>query len=94
VILADKLPTRVLDRSKKHRLPTGGEHPFIPKVRTNRRGQPDLVTAPVKHGPKKGQKGFLDSEGRIWIRDPAHAGYPDHWDVQEDEGREYFRGGR
>ncbi|MDB5331242.1 MAG: hypothetical protein JWP03_2393 [Phycisphaerales bacterium] len=35
--------------------------------------------------------GWVDLDGRIWLRDRAHAGLPDHWDVQEDKGATYFR---
>lgn len=38
-----------------------------------------------------GKVGWIDVEGRIWLRDRAHAGRPDHWDVQEDNGAAYFR---
>ena len=40
-----------------------------------------------------GRMGWVDLDGRIWLRDRAHAGLPDHWDVQEDDGRTYFRVG-
>jgi hypothetical protein len=88
-----KLPQSVIDRIKKVGLPTEELFPFIPKIRTNRRGKPDLVTAFPKKGPKKDEKGFVDSEGNIWIRDPAHGCYPDHWDVQKDDGNDYERVG-
>jgi hypothetical protein len=42
-------------------------------------------------GPKIGKKGFVDEQGRIWIRDAAHAGIPIHWDVQIDDGADYLR---
>jgi hypothetical protein len=35
--------------------------------------------------------GYQDMAGRIWIRDLAHAGVPDHWDVQVNGGQSYFR---
>lgn len=38
-----------------------------------------------------GRMGWVDLDGRIWLRDRAHAGLPDHWDVQEDKGATYFR---
>ena len=44
-------------------------------------------------GPKAGKKGVVDDQGNIWIRDRAHAGVPDHWDVQIDDGDGYFRMG-
>jgi hypothetical protein len=88
-----KLPQPVIERIKKEGLPTGGRFPFVPKIRTNRRGNPDLVTAFPRKGPKKGEKGFVDAQGNIWIRDPAHAGFPAHWDVQKDDGDDYERVG-
>jgi hypothetical protein len=45
----------------------------------------------VSSGPKKGKKGYVDKQGRIWIKDRAHASDPDHWDIQEDGGASYFR---
>jgi hypothetical protein len=45
----------------------------------------------VTYGPKSGKCGYVDVNGRIWIKDRAHAGDPDHWDVQENGGKEYFR---
>ncbi len=33
----------------------------------------------------------MDSQGRIWIKCRAHGTYPDHWDVQVGEGKDYFR---
>ena len=45
----------------------------------------------VLKGPKRGKRGWLDTLGRIWVRDLAHAGAPDHWDVQYDRGERYIR---
>jgi hypothetical protein len=72
-------------------LPRSGTHPFRPKIRINRRGDQEIEKAEVEHGPKKGKRGFLDDMGRIWIRDRAHSGLPDHWDVQIDGGKRYIR---
>jgi hypothetical protein len=33
----------------------------------------------------------VDTQGRIWIKCLAHGTYPDHWDVQVDQGMDYFR---
>jgi hypothetical protein len=60
---------------------------------TNKNGQQIMQTAEIKHGPKAGKKGVVDQEGRIWTKDEAHAGYPEHWDVQIDQGTDYFRVG-
>jgi hypothetical protein len=45
----------------------------------------------VLKGPKRGKKGYVDDQGRIWVKDRSHAGLPDHWDVQLDDGDDYFR---
>jgi hypothetical protein len=47
----------------------------------------------IQEGPKKGKRGFVDELGRIWVKDRAHAGVPDHWDVQLDDGADYIRVG-
>ena len=52
-----------------------------------------IEKAEIMQGPKKGKKGFVDQDGNIWIKDRAHAGDPDHWDVQVNGGDEYFRVG-
>ncbi|MFL5245370.1 MAG: hypothetical protein ACJ8FY_25015 [Gemmataceae bacterium] len=61
--------------------------PFIPKLDKNKKGEPIIVKKTIQHGPKKGKKGYVDSSGKIWIRDRAHGDYPDHWDVQENGGK-------
>jgi hypothetical protein len=68
-------------------LPTSGAIPFRPQLGTNSMGEPVIQKVIIQHGPKKGKYGYLDTAGRIWIRDRAHAGYPDHWDVQENGGK-------
>ncbi len=72
-------------------LPRQGDIPFEPLITTNRRGEEVIDKAEVEHGTKQGKKGFVDIEGRIWIRDRAHAGLPDHWDVQIEGGKGYIR---
>ncbi len=49
--------------------------------------------APAHRAPaaQAGRMGWVDVAGRIWLRDRAHAGLPDHWDVQENDGTAYFR---
>jgi hypothetical protein len=89
--LAVKLPVKVRKQLQKSGLPTSGAIPFVPKLGTNRTGDPIILKAPVLHGPKKGKRGYVDDGGRIWIKDRAHAGNPGHWDVQEQGGREYFK---
>jgi hypothetical protein len=79
--------TEKIDKQmKKAGLPTGGAMPFHPQLEKNRKGEPIIKKAPVLHGPKKGKYGYVDTNGRIWIKDYAHGRYPDHWDVQEDAG--------
>ena len=72
-------------------MPRTGQIPFDPMLTTNRRGNQIIEKAEVEHGPKKGKKGYVDTSGRIWIRDRGHADYPNHWDVQIDEGVDYVR---
>jgi hypothetical protein len=87
-----KAPPDKIDRQiQKAGLPTEGQVPFLPQLDRNRQGEDIIRKATVQHGPKKGKKGYVDTQGRIWIKDRAHAGDPDHWDVQEDEGKTYIR---
>lgn len=85
------LPYKIKRQIAKAGLPIGGAIPFDPHLETNDRGDQVIKKAAVTHGPKKGKKGYVDMRGRIWIKDRAHAGDPDHWDVQEDGGNKYFR---
>jgi hypothetical protein len=85
------LPQKVQSQIAKAGLPTGGQIPFNPRLVTNRRGQQEIEKGAVLVGPKKNKVGYVDSQGRIWIKDRAHSGYPDHWDVQENAGATYFK---
>jgi len=88
-----ELPDKIDKQIDKAGLPRGGAVPFDPKLEINKRGKLVIGKDTVTNGPKKGKKGFVDTRGRIWIKDRAHAGDPDHWDVQEDGGKEYIRVG-
>jgi hypothetical protein len=80
--------TEKIDKQmKKAGLSTGGVMPFHPQLDKNRKGEPIIKKAPALHGPKKGKYGYVDTKGRIWIKDRAHGKYPDHWDVQENGGK-------
>ena len=72
---------------EKAGLPTGGSMPFIPKLDKNKKGKQIIKKGTIQGGPWKGKKGYVDSQGKIWIRDRAHGKYPDHWDVQENGGK-------
>jgi len=85
------LPQKIIDQMRKAGLPTSGQHPFQPKLTTNKNGDQIIEKVAVSHGPKQGKRGFVDDQGRIWIRDRSHAGLPDHWDVQFDGGSDYIR---
>jgi len=89
--VAKAQPNKIDEQIKKAGLPTGGQVPFVPRLDKNRRGEAIIRKAPIKHGPKRGMRGFVDTKGRIWIKDRAHANVPDHWDVQEDDGKQYIR---
>ena len=91
--MSDALPQKIIDQIEAAGLPTDGEHPFKPKFTTNKNGDPIIEKRPIKKGPKIGKKGFVDDQNRIWIKDRAHANVPDHWDVQVDDGEDYFRVG-
>lgn len=81
---ADKVQRQIADVF----LPTKGSCPFVPAIDTNQKDEPIIRKRPATHGPKKGKKGYVDTQGRIWIKDRAHAGLPDHWDVQLNGGKE------
>jgi RHS repeat-associated protein len=84
---------KIQDQIKRAGLPQSGNRPFIASTKKNSRGEEEIEKAEVQHGPKRGKRGYVDREGRIWIKDYAHAGYPDHWDVQIDGGRDYIKVG-
>ena|SRR5215218_9610977 len=85
------LPPKLAAQIAKAGLPQSGQEPYRPQLVPNRRGQVVVAKAAVQHGPKAGKRGWVDDQGRIWIRDYAHAGLPDHWDVQDANGTSYFR---
>jgi hypothetical protein len=86
-----RIPQRLIDQMAKAGLPSTGAHPFEPRLRTNRRGELEIEKRSVSKGPKQGKHGYVDVHGRIWIRDRAHGGLPDHWDVQLNDGDDYIR---
>lgn len=89
--MATVLPDKIKNQIERAGLPRTGPVPFVPQLDTNKRGRPIIRKDTVTHGPKKGKKGYVDVLGRIWLKDRAHAGDPDHWDVQEDGGIRYIR---
>jgi hypothetical protein len=89
----DDLPQKLIDQVDAAGLPTGGGFPFRPRITKNSSGDRIIEKRSIKKGPRAGKKEFVDVQGNIWIRDRAHAGMPDHWDVQIDEGGDYFRVG-
>jgi hypothetical protein len=90
-VLAKILNKKIQGQIDKAGLPQTGSVIFEAKLITNRNLEEVIVKQAPGHGPRKGKKGYVDVLDRIWIRDRAHAGLPDHWDVQEDDGRNYFR---
>jgi hypothetical protein len=89
--VATDLPQKVIDQMAKAGLPTSGAHPFKPRLTVNKAGKQIIDKQPVRRGPKRGKVGYVDEQGRIWVKDRAHAGTPDHWDVQIAGGDDYFR---
>ena len=89
--MSDDAPDKVDRQIAKARLPQSGQVPFVPKLKTNERGEQEIVKARSQYGPKRKKKGYVDINGRIWIKERAHSGQPDHWDVQIDEGQRYIK---
>jgi hypothetical protein len=91
--MANSLPEKIEKQIAKAGLPQSGTVPFVPSLVPDRKGRSIIKRAAVLYGPKKGKVGYVDVRGRIWVKDRAHAGVSDHWDIQEDRGRTYFRVG-
>ena len=89
--MPSNLPQKVIDQMRKAGLPQDGTHAFGPKLVHNQKGDQIIEKRAVGNGPKQGKRGYVDDQGRIWIRDRAHADVPDHWDVQIDDGDSYIR---
>ena len=83
--------TKVQDQIAKAGLPQVGAEPFEPKLVKNVNGEHEIQKKAVQYGRKQNKKGYVDTQGRIWVRDWAHSGFPDHWDVQVDDGQSYFK---
>ena len=89
--MSSGLPQKIVEQMSKAGLPTGGQHPFTPKLTVNQRGEQVIEKRAPTKGPKSGKRGYVDDRGRIWIKDRSHAGLPDHWDVQIEDGDDYIR---
>jgi hypothetical protein len=88
-----QVPQKVREQLAKAGLPTSGQFPFRPRLTKNRRGDLIVLRAEPRRAPsaQAEKSGWVDVDGRIWVRDHAHAGLPPHWDVQEDDGATCFR---
>jgi hypothetical protein len=89
--MATELPEKVIEQIRAQGLPSGGTYAFRPKIKRNRKGELEIDKRAITKGPFCGKKGYVDIENQIWIRDRAHSGLAEHWDVQIDGGAEYFR---
>jgi hypothetical protein len=89
--VSPSLPQKIQDQIVKAGLPGEGTHAFRPKIAKNRKNEDIIDKQPVTKGPKRGKRGYVDDQGRIWIRDRAHAHVPEHWDVQIKGGEDYIR---
>jgi hypothetical protein len=65
----DRTSEKIAKQIQKAGLPTGGKIPFVPRLDRNKRNDAIIRKATVRHGPRKGKKGFVDVEDRIWIKD-------------------------
>lgn len=72
---------------KKAGLPTHGALAFEPEFDTSKKGETIIKKARVEYGPKAGKYGYVDTQGRIWVKERAHGKYADHWYVQENGGK-------
>jgi hypothetical protein len=89
--VSSDLPEKIVEQMEKAGLPLSGAHPFKPKLTRNKRGEQVIEKKAPTKGPKCGKRGYVDDQGRIWIKDRAHADVPDHWDVQIADGEDYVR---
>lgn len=77
----DKLEVteKLIGQMTKAKLPyLKGSVPYIPKLKRNDRAEVEVVKVETPRG-----FGWTAQDGKIWIRGRAHAGYPNHWDVQD-----------
>jgi hypothetical protein len=88
-----ELPPKVKAQLEKAQLPQGGEHPFEPKLTRNKSGEMIIDKKPVEYGPRAGAKGYVDQQGRIWVRGEAHGNIPTYWDVEIDGRKTYMNVG-
>jgi hypothetical protein len=90
-IVPSELSPKIVEQMRKAGLPSEGPYRFDPRLTTNRNGEAIMEKQRVQKGPKQGKRGYVDTQGRIWVKDWAHAGLPDHWDVQIQGGEDYIR---
>ncbi len=72
--MASDLPEKVVKQIAKAGLPTGGSHPFKPKLITNAKGELIIDKQAPTKGPKSGKKGYVDEEGESGSRMPRMQG--------------------
>lgn len=89
--MSSQLPQKIIDQMKRVGLPESGACPFAPLIVHNRKGDPIIDKRSPGKGTRTKKLGYVDDQGRIWIRDHAHGPYPEHWDVQVNDGDDYFR---
>ena len=49
------LPQKIIEQMRKVGLPTGGSHPFEPRLTKNQNGEPIIEKRAVGKGPKRGK---------------------------------------
>jgi predicted metallo-beta-lactamase superfamily hydrolase len=62
------LSKKIIDQIRKAGLPSSGKHPYQPRLTMNKDGEQIIEKKAVTKGPKQGKKGYVDVQGRIWIK--------------------------
>ncbi|MGH7173246.1 MAG: hypothetical protein ACRELG_23440, partial [Gemmataceae bacterium] len=67
--MAKNCRRKLRNQIDKAGLPTGVSVPFVPQLDRNNKGKEIIRKAAVRHGPKNGKKGYVDTKDRIGIKD-------------------------
>jgi hypothetical protein len=53
-----QLPKDVEEQIRRVGLPTAGSMPFYPQLDQNKKGEPIIKKATIRHGPRRGKRGY------------------------------------